>query len=170
MATTKKLNSSDLEEFLQTDAGKEALSTYCFEKGFLSKKKQNTLFSEIKIPKGASIFISLTTLSPFEEIIRKDEELRLKINKTPKGKISELRVFLSMDTNENSFYDEVGERAYNCIRAAKLNKISELVQFLPEELLKFRNFGEISLRAVMKWLHKRGLCLGMDIEKFHLQE
>ena len=61
---------------------------------------------------------------------------------------------------------ELSVRAFNCLKAAKINSLSELVQYTQEELMKFRNFGQKSLSEIEQVLGERGLHFGMDISKF----
>ncbi|PZF73490.1 DNA-directed RNA polymerase subunit alpha [Taibaiella soli] len=65
---------------------------------------------------------------------------------------------------------ELSVRAFNCLKAAKINSLSELVQYTQEELMKFRNFGQKSLSEIEQVLHERGLGFGMDIGKFASRE
>ena len=65
---------------------------------------------------------------------------------------------------------ELSVRAFNCLKAAKINSLSELVQYTQEELMKFRNFGQKSLSEIEQVLHERGLHFGMDISKFRRSE
>jgi len=65
---------------------------------------------------------------------------------------------------------ELSVRAFNCLKAAKINSLSELVQYTQEELMKFRNFGQKSLSEIEQVLHERGLSFGMDIGKYNLRE
>jgi DNA-directed RNA polymerase subunit alpha len=65
---------------------------------------------------------------------------------------------------------ELSVRAFNCLKAAKINSLSELVQYTQEELMKFRNFGQKSLSEIEQVLHERGLGFGMDISKFRREE
>jgi DNA-directed RNA polymerase subunit alpha len=60
---------------------------------------------------------------------------------------------------------ELSVRAFNCLKAAKINSLSELVQYTQEELMKFRNFGQKSLSEIEQVLGERGLHFGMDISK-----
>lgn len=54
-------------------------------------------------------------------------------------------------------------RTYNCLKAAKINTIGELVRFDVHELLKFRNFTKKSLVELEEVLGLYGLRFGMDI-------
>jgi DNA-directed RNA polymerase subunit alpha len=56
-------------------------------------------------------------------------------------------------------------RAFNCLKAAKINSLSELVQYEQEDLMKFRNFGQKSLSEIEQVLSERGLYFGMDLAK-----
>jgi DNA-directed RNA polymerase subunit alpha len=60
---------------------------------------------------------------------------------------------------------ELSVRAFNCLKAAKINSLSELVNYTQDELMKFRNFGQKSLSEIEQVLHERGLHFGMDISR-----
>ncbi|MFN4970561.1 MAG: DNA-directed RNA polymerase subunit alpha, partial [Bacteroidota bacterium] len=58
---------------------------------------------------------------------------------------------------------DLSVRAFNCLKAAKINSLSELVQYEQEDLMKFRNFGQKSLSEIEQVLIERGLSFGMDL-------
>ncbi len=60
---------------------------------------------------------------------------------------------------------DLSVRAFNCLKAAKINSLSELVQYEQEDLMKFRNFGQKSLAEIEQVLGERGLHFGMDLSK-----
>jgi len=60
---------------------------------------------------------------------------------------------------------DLSVRAFNCLKAAKINSLSELVQYEQEDLMKFRNFGQKSLAEIEQVLAERGLHFGMDLGK-----
>jgi DNA-directed RNA polymerase subunit alpha len=60
---------------------------------------------------------------------------------------------------------DLSVRAFNCLKAAKINSLSELVQYEQEDLMKFRNFGQKSLSEIEQVLSERGLHFGMDLVK-----
>ena len=60
---------------------------------------------------------------------------------------------------------DLSVRAFNCLKAAKINSFSELVQYEQEDLMKFRNFGQKSLSEIEQVLTERGLSFGMDLPK-----
>lgn len=65
---------------------------------------------------------------------------------------------------------DLSVRAYNCLKAAKINTLGELVKYDTHELLKFRNFGKKSLVEIEELLQNKGLTFGMDLSKYKLEE
>lgn len=65
---------------------------------------------------------------------------------------------------------DLSVRAYNCLKAAKINTLAELVKYDTHELLKFRNFGKKSLVEIEELLQDKGLTFGMDLSKYKLDE
>ena len=65
---------------------------------------------------------------------------------------------------------DLSVRAFNCLKAAKINSLSELVQYEQEDLMKFRNFGQKSLSEIEQVLQERGLGFGMDLSKLGLDK
>ena len=58
----------------------------------------------------------------------------------------------------------------NCLRAANIQMIGNLVQKTESEMLKYRNFGRKSLSELADILHEMGLGFGMDIAKYEAIE
>ncbi len=65
---------------------------------------------------------------------------------------------------------DLSVRAFNCLKAAKINSLSELVQYEQEDLMKFRNFGQKSLSEIEQVLNERGLGFGMDLSKMGIDK
>jgi DNA-directed RNA polymerase subunit alpha len=65
---------------------------------------------------------------------------------------------------------DLSVRAFNCLKAAKINSLSELVTYEQEDLMKFRNFGQKSLAEIEQVLHETGLHFGMDLSKLKLDD
>jgi len=61
---------------------------------------------------------------------------------------------------------ELSVRSSNCLRAANIQTIQELVTKTESEMLKYRNFGRKSLNEISQLLEEMGLHFGMDIAKF----
>jgi len=63
---------------------------------------------------------------------------------------------------------DLSVRALNCLKAAEIETVSELVSLQKSELLKFRNFGKKSLVELENFIKARGMDFGMNISKYNL--
>lgn len=88
---------------------------------------------------------------PEEETIPEIEEESLRIHELLKMPVDEL---------------ELSVRSANCLRAANIKSIGDLVQKTESEMLKYRNFGRKSLSELADILHEMGLHFGMDISTY----
>jgi DNA-directed RNA polymerase subunit alpha len=61
---------------------------------------------------------------------------------------------------------DLSVRAQNCLRAASIKTIGDLVRREESEMLKFRNFGRKSLQELVQVLEERGLRFGMDVGRY----
>jgi DNA-directed RNA polymerase subunit alpha len=61
-------------------------------------------------------------------------------------------------------------RALNCLKAAEVETLGELVQLNKSDLLKFRNFGKKSLTELDDLLESLNLSFGTDISKYKLDK
>ena len=65
---------------------------------------------------------------------------------------------------------DLSVRALNCLKAADVETLAELVVFNKNDLLKFRNFGKKSLTELDDLLENMNLSFGMDISKYKLDK
>ncbi len=65
---------------------------------------------------------------------------------------------------------DLSVRALNCLKAADVETLGELVVFNKNDLLKFRNFGKKSLTELDQLLDTLNLSFGMDISKYKLDK
>jgi DNA-directed RNA polymerase subunit alpha len=65
---------------------------------------------------------------------------------------------------------DLSVRALNCLKAADVESLGELVQYNRNDLLKFRNFGKKSLTELEDLLVNLNLSFGMDISKYKLDK
>jgi DNA-directed RNA polymerase subunit alpha len=65
---------------------------------------------------------------------------------------------------------DLSVRALNCLKAADVETLGELVVFNKNDLLKFRNFGKKSLTELDQLLDNLNLSFGMDILKYKLDK
>lgn len=85
-----------------------------------------------------------------EEALEKDSEF------------ARIRKILQMPVDEL----ELSVRSHNCLRAANIRTIADLVRLEEPELLKFRNFGRKSLAELSEIIQQFGLHFGMDVDKY----
>ena len=65
---------------------------------------------------------------------------------------------------------DLSVRAYNCLKAADIKSLAELVSYDIADLLKFRNFGKKSLSELEELVRDKGLTFGIDISKYKLDQ
>lgn len=65
---------------------------------------------------------------------------------------------------------DLSVRALNCLKAAEIDSLGDLVQFNRTDLLKIRNFGKKSLTELENLLEMKNLNFGMDISKYKLDK
>ncbi len=65
---------------------------------------------------------------------------------------------------------ELSVRAYNCLKAADIKTLGDLVSYQIADLLKFRNFGKKSLTELEELVAEKNLSFGMDVSKYRLEE
>jgi len=61
---------------------------------------------------------------------------------------------------------DLSVRSHNCLKAASIKTIGDLVRREEKEMLKFRNFGRKSLQELVEVLEDRGLHFGMNVEEY----
>jgi len=61
---------------------------------------------------------------------------------------------------------ELSVRSHNCLKAANIHTIADLVSRQENELLKFRNFGRKSLAELTEIINQFGLTFGMDVDRY----
>jgi DNA-directed RNA polymerase subunit alpha len=65
---------------------------------------------------------------------------------------------------------DLSVRAYNCLKAAEIRTLADLVSYDIADLLKFRNFGKKSLAELEELVREKNLTFGMDLSKYRLNE
>lgn len=65
---------------------------------------------------------------------------------------------------------DLSVRALNCLKAAEIKTIADLVSYDVADMLKFRNFGKKSLTEIQDLVKSKGLSFGMNIAKYKLDE
>jgi len=65
---------------------------------------------------------------------------------------------------------DLSVRAYNCLKAADVRTLGDLVNLEISDMMKFRNFGKKSLAELEQLVADKGLTFGMDLSKYKLEE
>ena len=65
---------------------------------------------------------------------------------------------------------DLSVRALNCLKAAEVDTLGDLVSFNKSDLMKFRNFGKKSLTELEELVLVKGLNFGMDLSKYKLDK
>ena len=78
----------------------------------------------------------------------------------------ELRKLLNQTIDEM----ELSVRSYNCLHAAGIKYIHELVSKQENQMLKYKNFGRKSLTELVEKLDSMGLHFGMEVDKIMAEE
>ena len=63
---------------------------------------------------------------------------------------------------------DLSVRAYNCLKAADIKTLGDLVSIEISDMMKFRNFGKKSLTELEELVDNKGLNFGMDLTKYNL--
>ena len=135
-----------------------------YEKLSIDISTDGTIHPEEALKEAAKILIQhfmlfsdelITLDTHVKEVPQEVDENLLHIRKILKTPLSDL---------------DLSVRAYNCLKAADIKSLSELVSFDIVDLLKFRNFGKKSLSELEELVRDKGLTFGMDVAKFKLNE
>jgi len=65
---------------------------------------------------------------------------------------------------------DLSVRALNCLKAAEVDTLGDLVTYSKADLMKFRNFGKKSLTELEELVDSKNLSFGMDISKYKLDK
>jgi DNA-directed RNA polymerase subunit alpha len=65
---------------------------------------------------------------------------------------------------------DLSVRALNCLKAAEVDTLGDLVSYNKNDLMKFRNFGKKSLTELEELVDVKGLSFGMDLSKYKLDK
>lgn len=65
---------------------------------------------------------------------------------------------------------DLSVRALNCLKAADVETLGDLVSYNKNDLLKFRNFGKKSLTELEDLIESKGLSFGMNVSKYKLDK
>lgn len=135
-----------------------------YEKLTITVKTDGTIHPEEAIKEASRIMIKHLMLIT-------DENITFDTGKERKDDVVDEHILHMRKLLKTSLEDlDLSVRAYNCLKAAKINSLAELVKYDTHELLKFRNFGKKSLVEIEELLTEKGLTFGMDLSKYKIDE
>ncbi len=99
----------------------------------------------------------------FKLFIHFEEPIEQEVDEEPDEENERVRRMLDKSVEEL----ELSVRSSNCLRAAEIKTIGDLVQKSEPEMLKYRNFGRKSLKEIQDILGEMGLSFGMDVSRIY---
>jgi DNA-directed RNA polymerase subunit alpha len=135
-----------------------------YEQLIIDVETDGTIDPEDALKEAANILIK-------HFILFSDSNFQLKVEApAPRKEVDEnyvaMRKLLKTPLNEL----DLSVRAYNCLKAADIKTLGELVSYQIGDMLKFRNFGKKSLAELEELVASKGLSFGMDVSKYKLDE
>ncbi len=113
-------------------------------------------------PEDALCFASKILKDHLQLFIKLDKEMEMAEEEVVDEETLRIRNLLKMRVDEL----ELSVRSSNCLRAANIQTLEDLVQKTESEMLKYRNFGRKSLTELQNILAELGLQFGMDVQKY----
>jgi DNA-directed RNA polymerase subunit alpha len=98
----------------------------------------------------------------FNMFIHFEEPIEEEVEEEVDEEVMRIRKLLDKSVDEL----ELSVRSSNCLRAAEIKSIGDLVQKSEPEMLKYRNFGRKSLKEIQDILGEMGLHFGMDVSRY----
>ena len=90
----------------------------------------------------------------------------LEISEPVSEEVLEIRKLLNLTIDEM----ELSVRSHNCLQAAGIKFIYELVSKEENQMLKYKNFGRKSLTELVEKLDEMGLSFGIEVDKYLKEE
>ena len=135
-----------------------------FEKLILEIETDGSVIPQDALTDAAQILIQhfllftdermIADVAPIQQVESYDEE------------VMEMRKLLLKQLTEL----ELSVRALNCLKAAEVDTVADLVSYTKADLMKFRNFGKKSLTELEDLVSNLGLTFGMDTSKYKLDK
>lgn len=133
-----------------------------FEKLILNIKTDGSISPQDALTEAAKILIH-------HFMLFSDERITLEVDKSSNTDTYDEEILRLRQLLKSKLIDmELSVRALNCLKAAEVETLGELVSFTKSDLMKFRNFGRKSLTELEELVISKGLTFGMDITKYKL--
>ena len=100
-----------------------------------------------------------------------DEKITLEtLKKTPTEEFDETSLHMRQLLKTKLVDMDLSVRALNCLKAADVETLGDLVSYNKSDLLKFRNFGKKSLTELEDLVRSKNLTFGMNLAKYKLDK
>jgi DNA-directed RNA polymerase subunit alpha len=131
-----------------------------YERLIIEVQTDGSISPREALAESAKILIRHFVLFSDEKLMISEEE---KVENNPKDE-----QFANMSALLKTKIEDlgIGQRSLNCLKAADVNTLGDLVQYNKNELLKLRNFGKKSLKELEQIVEEKGLTFGMDLSKY----
>lgn len=113
-------------------------------------------------PRDALCFAAQLLKEHLQVLIHIEDEIPFERDEEEDEETNRIRTLLKTRVDEL----ELSVRSSNCLRAANIQTLEDLVRRSESEMLKFRNFGRKSLNELNAILSELGLSFGMDVLKY----
>jgi DNA-directed RNA polymerase subunit alpha len=118
------------------------------------------------IPSDALAYGAKILKDHFALFVHFEEEIEVEQEEEVDEEFLRIKALLERSVDEL----ELSVRSSNCLKAANIKTIGDLVQKSEGEMLKYRNFGRKSLKEIADILQSMNLGFGMDVSKYKLGE
>ncbi len=135
-----------------------------YDKLVFEIKTDGSIHPKDALKEAAKILIHHFMLFSDEKIIIETEE------KVTSEEFDETTLHLRQLLKSKLTDMDLSVRALNCLKAAEVETLGELVAFNKGDLLKFRNFGKKSLTELEDLVKSKGLEFGMNVAKYKLDK
>ena len=134
-----------------------------YEKLVLDVRTDGTVTAQEAVHNAAKILSDhIKFFINFDEFQEEEQQQELVEEEVKAAERNRLRKILLTPVDEL----ELSVRAHNCLKAANIKTLAELVQLQEAELLKFRNFGRKSLQELAEVVQNYGLEFGMSVDHY----
>lgn len=134
-----------------------------YERLTLDVKTDGTISSQEAVHQAAKILNDhIKFFINFDEFEEEQQQQEIEEEEVKAAERNRLRKILLTPVDEL----ELSVRAHNCLKAANIKNMAELVRLQESELLKFRNFGKKSLTELSDVVVQFGLEFGMNVDQY----
>ena len=117
-------------------------------------------------PNDAVNYAASVLIGHFSQFLISDAKPVLQVTEEIDEEALRIRDLLNRTIDEM----ELSVRSHNCLQAAGIERIADLVSKEENEMLQYKNFGRKSLSELIEKLGEMGLSFGMDIDKYMMTE